>query len=39
MGGTQDENILAGSGCTDFNIDGMPDSFEIDGGMWDLNSK
>ena len=22
-----------------FNIDGMPDSFEIDGGMWDLNSK
>ena len=37
-GGIRDENNLAGSGCT-ILIGGMRDSFEIDDGMWDLNSK
>ena len=36
-----DKNILAGSGCTQYNIsiDGMQDNFENDGGMQDLNCK
>ena len=34
-----DENNLAGSGCTPISIGGMRDSFGIDCGMWDLNSK
>ena len=36
--GIRDENSLTGSGCAHFNWwDG--DSFEIDSGMRDLNSK
>ena len=38
-GGIRDEHNLAGSGCTPISIGGMRDSFGIDCGMWDLNSK